>query len=909
MRQRQRVAVLLLASVAGLGACDGENLFSPPADSKRADLVPPSVEIVLPVAGAIRPPGDSVLVQARVRDDVAIDSVTFVGIARRGDAALGTHQIVSRFQPKSVRLTSLTGDTLVSRYLLPAPDSAREVVHFVVTAWDRSGNSSADTVHVTVGGPLLRIESPLPGQGVVAGLPRPLRISGRDPVGVARLEIRAEGAFQATLVRTFSPAVTAFTLDTVLVVPATATGSVTLSVRAVNLEGEEGGAAPLSLPVIPPGVGDPRPPRVRVALSALPRLEVRDEIVVRVSGSDDAGGSGVARVGFTALAISGTRGDTLVISEERVLSPARAGDVAEEFRFRPFNIDRLSLPDSVTFEVTGFMVDQAGNCGAGVREDVAEALPCVALSAGGRVVEGVSGNRLPRTVVAGRTIRLPAGGRVQDAVVDTIRRTLLLANTGRSQVDVFLLQEERFATSLGAGSQPWGLALNRRGDTLLVANSGGTDISSLYLGNRSGVGAGEDNARRLLTPDVTLWDVQRSGTGGDVSYKRTILPGVGAEGFSDRPQYLAQDSTGQLIYSTVTSPGAARGTLRRVFTPEEGTPEVDLLFGHALFQEANGYFAVANLDDLEVRSVIDAEGKPITEVILIDHLPGQRSELLRASGFGANGLLDAALELAEKGSDVFVAPGVRWDLAEVGFSDTTYVAASGDGGWVVVGEGARSPLGRIILYEAGGRRVSGVLEVSDLLTNAGERVTGVGLNHDGTLGVARGFNAYFFNPDLRLRGITPASPGGVGAALHPLHANFPSLENRRGRYEPNSHLAFIGTAEGTIEIIDTFRSRRVGTIPLRDPLTGPLRAVLPFPEDNEGLFCQDRLVSNRVERPVGYAIELYADGDGQVPHPPRGGPTDDRCIVVKLFGVTSTGGVVVVDVRKQDVLREHPARQ
>ena len=38
------------------------------------------------------------------------------------------------------------------------------------------------------------------------------------------------------------------------------------------------------------------------------------------------------------------------------------------------------------------------------------------------------------------------------------------------------------------------------------------------------------------------------------------------------------------------------------------------------------------------------------------------------------------------------------------------------------------------------------------------------------------------------------------------------------------------------------------------------------------------------------------------------GITDDACIVVKLFAVTSTGGVVVVDVRKADILRDHPAR-
>ncbi len=39
-----------------------------------------------------------------------------------------------------------------------------------------------------------------------------------------------------------------------------------------------------------------------------------------------------------------------------------------------------------------------------------------------------------------------------------------------------------------------------------------------------------------------------------------------------------------------------------------------------------------------------------------------------------------------------------------------------------------------------------------------------------------------------------------------------------------------------------------------------------------------------------------------------GGPTEDSCIVVKLVGITDAGGVVVVDVRKSDLLRDHPAR-
>ena len=87
-----------------------------------------------------------------------------------------------------------------------------------------------------------------------------------------------------------------------------------------------------------------------------------------------------------------------------------------------------------------------------------------------------------------------------------------------------------------------------------------------------------------------------------------------------------------------------------------------------------------------------------------------------------------------------------------------------------------------------------------------------------------------------------------------------------------------------------------------------MKAALPFPEDNLGRACATTPVVNRVGATVGQAIDIYADALGNVPHPSEGGPTDDACIVLKLYGTTTTGGVVVVDVRKRDILRDHPAR-
>ena len=121
-------------------------------------------------------------------------------------------------------------------------------------------------------------------------------------------------------------------------------------------------------------------------------------------------------------------------------------------------------------------------------------------------------------------------------------------------------------------------------------------------------------------------------------------------------------------------------------------------------------------------------------------------------------------------------------------------------------------------------------------------------------------------------------------------------------------MAFVGTGERTVDIVDTFHFFRSGRIFIRDVVSGPLRAVLPFAADNVGNICQTTPVTDRTGAVIGDAVEIFAGGDFRNPHPATGGPTEDRCVVLKLFGVTDQGGVVVIDVRKSDILRNHPSR-
>ncbi|HLT09855.1 MAG TPA: hypothetical protein VK028_03495 [Micromonosporaceae bacterium] len=82
-------------------------------------------------------------------------------------------------------------------------------------------------------------------------------------------------------------------------------------------------------------------------------------------------------------------------------------------------------------------------------------------------------------------------------------------------------------------------------------------------------------------------------------------------------------------------------------------------------------------------------------------------------------------------------------------------------------------------------------------------------------------------------------------------------------------LAFVGTGRRTVRIIDTVHFRQVGEIEIRDNIVGPLKSALPFAEDNAGLTC----------------------------------PGSPGCVLVKLYGITDSGGVVVVDVREKDIRR------
>jgi hypothetical protein len=446
---------------------------------------------------------------------------------------------------------------------------------------------------------------------------------------------------------------------------------------------------------------------------------------------------------------------------------------------------------------------------------------------------------------------------VGDLVVDTLRGRAYLSNRTSSRLMVFEPSAFSFSADVSVGSEPWGLHLNATGDTLLVANSGGTSVSQVALG----AAPREAVDRRVQTRNTALFEVTLSvkvdTLPNGVEVADTLAERAVGLDFSDRPQYVAKDAAGRILYSTRPTGSAPRGTVRIVSNQLGWTEHETRMLARIPedTEKAEKVVAVLNADSV----LYTRDG--FMEVW--DHVPGFPEQILYS---GVQRPMDALRTMAfTTGSDVDFLLDTRWNLEAVSFADTTYVASSRDRTYVAFGDGGQPGAGRVVVWHSPSATITRRLLVADLVNNASERVRALELNRDGSLGVARGaFGTYFFASDLRLRGTVPEGiDGGGGAALHPDHPDTPAP-----LASSNVTLAFTMTGDRTIRILDTVHYRERGRIVIRDGIAGPMRVSPPLPSDNGG---QGRNCSG-------------AD-----------------CVVAKVFAVTEAGGVVVVDIRASDI--------
>jgi hypothetical protein len=595
---------------------------------------------------------------------------------------------------------------------------------------------------------------------------------------------------------------------------------------------------------------------VALAVEVPDRFEITDSVRIQVTAMDPAGVTGMARVGYTAIVHLDGGATRQAFTEGSTIPQGPPGDtIVASFTLQPDWLTASGLPTSFDLEVYGWAFNRSGDCAAAVPELTTESFRCRTTDVNSRsfTVGDSRATSIPVLGVPGRTSFFPSSSMlVGDLQVDTLRGNVFVSNRQSNRLHVLRPDIHAWEEDVVVGSEPWGLHLNRTGDTLLVANSGGTSISHVSLQGSPR----EVVSRRLQTRNDVLFQLElEEDEVGD-----TIVASMQAFDFSDRPQFVAQDSQGRILYSTRPTMAAPLGTVRWVENQAAwAEPETRILarLGQQVVREELDVvvdeMSVAILNADSIHFFVDGR------IEVFDHRTGFPEQILRS---GIRLPLPALREItSQAGSNVVYLEDAAWELEAVSFADTTYVASSRDRNWVAFGDGGQVQTGRVVIWHAGTATISSRLSVVDLVNNSSERVRAIELNRDGSLGIARGaFGTYFFSRDLRLRGTVPEQElGGGGAALHPDHPDTPAPGASSAQT-----LAFTLTGDRMVRILDTVHYVERGRIPLRDAIAGPMRVTPPLPTDNggQGRNC-----------------------------------TGPDCVVAKLFAVTEGGGVVVVDIR------------
>ncbi len=179
-------------------------------------------------------------------------------------------------------------------------------------------------------------------------------------------------------------------------------------------------------------------------------------------------------------------------------------------------------------------------------------------------------------------------------------------------------------------------------------------------------------------------------------------------------------------------------------------------------------------------------------------------------------------------------------LPELAYRDTTFARNSGNFQRAIFGEGGSVFGSRAIAFDVDrgyqltandpsgvaqplavpvvDKGVSPATAVSDFIANTFAEVKGVAINFDGTLASIRADSTYIINPLLRLQGVLATTVSNAGLDFHPLNTGPNS-------FPLNTRLVFAASSEPLIEIFDTHCYQRVSSIPIRDPIIGPIKAA------------------------------------------------------------------------------------
>ena len=823
-----------------------------PTNPNSPDTTKPFAIIDTPATvGQLFNVGDSILVVTRIFDDRALASLELFGLKFTGDSSLGTLTVTQRYTavPAPAPGTSFpAGSTAlrVRRFLFPATPVDTSVDSLVILAVVKDAAGNIDSIRKRVNvvtGPKVTIISPIQGDSVAANVAMRIQVRVTHQVGVLIDSVRVRGdtgfrgaaRLDTLFVKTYTGNQSDVTLDTTVLIPASAPdrGRITVTAKAVDVNRNPGSTNPVTVTVrrnaqIP-----------RVVQVVPPRFELDDSLRVT------ANGDGIAVIGVTVRDSAGTFLKRVTVNMPTPFTSNASANIV------------LNLSDTLQgrrINVSSFATDQAGINGYSIKPSFI----------GAQTDSNLAFNDTS-LVVFGTTYALPHAGNIGDVAVDESRGHVFLSNLDNNRLELWRANSKTFyRPGIPVGSAPWGLARSatQTDSILLVGNSGGTNISQVFIGSTDTLQMAERLSRRFRTRIPALFEVlEVIDNGGKISItvKEPLL-------FSNRPQYVGQVNAvaplteGEIFFSTRTTTERPKGMIYH-FNPSFPFPDLYSIVNYKPAPNVPNYL-VLNADSVFVKPAAAGSGRPDT-IVICDHdqntngasqcarapqvPPGDVTSLGLGAAVAHLGTLPVPIN-----TDIELIP--RVDINSVGYTDTSFVATSGDRSWVAFGTANTQGAGVLFMSRANPKFFSPIFSQVDLTNNASEHIFGLALDSVGLDVAGHGSESYFASVDppfhLRLQGKFATFQHGAGIAFHP---------GARGINTPvQERLAFVASDNKSIQVLDIAHYIEAGTIPLKHKLYGPLRVTRRF-------------------------------------------PTDPADVVLKLYGISLEGGLTILDVRDRDL--------
>jgi len=801
-----RIAVVC-AGIAAVASCDTRTtgpIGGGGGGGGGGTIIPvgtdkPGIAIDTPAVNQLVNVGDSILVVVRLHDDHPLASLDITGLEFFGSASLGTLKQTTRYVAPSASFGPDIHDAIVRRYLQPVDlkDTTLDSLVIKAVAVDSlGGTDSVEKTVLIVSGPHVAITAPLSGDSTPIGIGMTVTTRATHPNGIRTISVHVQGdpswptPLDTTVTQTFAGAPRDTVLTTVIPIPANAKIGTRISITgsALNVDGLPGTSGLTTVFVRGTNTVEPL-----VTQTVAARSELDDSVTI------NAHGDGIVSVGYVAMDSLGN----VLVRDSVLLAAPYSGNVV-----RSLSLQKLSTTlQGQRISIVGFAVDQSGRTGYAVQ--ASQLTPVASLSLA---------HADSTLIVYGHTYPVPASrsGVMGDLVWDPARENVILSNMNFNRLEVFHEATKTFdPNGVAVGSLPWGMFVSTLNpNTLIVANSGGTNLSRVDLSTLQ-----EINAQRILTRGTYLYTVNEVRDEGTGKLFETVS---GPVIYSDRPQYVGQLSNGTIFYSTRPTTDAPKGTIRYL-DPTQAVPDPHPIIIYRSLTTSTTMHVVINADS--VFAISGAASNSSDALRICDHTPGTANPSQCVTTLPGQGLDIAIAQLnALNGSDVSYVTGV--DINGAGLTDTTYVAVSGDRNWIAFGEGHTAGSGIIFMSEANPSFFSPPISQVDLTTNASDQVNGLALDLTGATVGAHGNQAFFAtveNPfHLRLQGVFSNGAGGGGIAFHP-QANGSTGDVER--------TAFVASNNQAIDIVDIFHYISRGHLPLKTNLYGPLRAVLPGPSD------------------------------------------------------------------------------